>query len=177
MAAQFANIGMVGLPAGLLAKPCRLSEAERRLLSSHTLFGVRLLERAELKDLDVAVLVARHHHERWNGEGYPDGLDSEAIPEAARIVAICDAFDAMVHPRPWRTNPVPLLSAIEEIRRNAGTQFDPRLAERFVKYIAMECEVHGDFDAFLGGEGDESAYVIAREQIQRLLTNGKGNRA
>jgi putative two-component system response regulator len=171
MAAQFANIGMVGLPDDLLTRSCALSEAERRLLASHTLFGARLLERAGLQDLDIAVLVARHHHERWDGGGYPEGLMSREIPEAARIIALCDAFEAMVHPRPWRAEPMSLSSALEEIGRNAGTQFDPELAEVFITCIERESASHVDFDTYLGEEADEDAYVRAREQIERLLTN------
>jgi HD-GYP domain-containing protein (c-di-GMP phosphodiesterase class II) len=170
ISAQLANIGMVGLPSTLLMKPI-LSGGERHLMQSHTVFGERLIEREGLKALMLAAKVARHHHERWDGGGYPDGLVGEGIPAAARIVALCDAFDALMHQRPWRARPLSIDEAIAEISREAGLQFDPTLAEEFVAFVESDLKVVEDLDAFLGRDGDESAYVRAREHIAAMVSH------
>ena len=77
----------------------------------------------------------RHHHERWDGKGYPDGLSRESIPVLSRVIAVVDAFDAMVSDRPYR-NGMPVSDALEELKKCAGTQFDPFIVSEFIQMIS-----------------------------------------
>lgn len=124
LAAHLHDIGKIGIPDGILNKTGPLSPGEFETLRQHPAIGYRILARSsQLKTLAEIVL---HHHERWDGRGYPDGLRGEAIPLSSRIIAVCDAIDAMTSARPYRK----AMSAAEcrrEMRRNRGTQFDPYL--------------------------------------------------
>lgn len=123
------DIGKVGIPETVLNKPGALTEAEYELVKAHPNRGFAMLWR--LPGLESALQVVRHHHERYDGRGYPDGLAGEEIPLLARILAVADAYDAMTSKRPYR----PALDhaqAIQEIERHAGTQFDPRIAALFI---------------------------------------------
>jgi putative nucleotidyltransferase with HDIG domain len=114
----------------LINKPQRLSRLEHELLKEHPRRGADLLERIALLDPEVVAAV-RHHHERWDGEGYPDGLAGEEIPIAARIVGLSDALDAMSHDRAYRSAR-PKEWIREELLRCAGAQFDPTLVQIMV---------------------------------------------
>jgi HD-GYP domain-containing protein (c-di-GMP phosphodiesterase class II) len=168
-AAQFANIGMIALPSLILGKPGVLSICEHELVSGHCEFGARLLERPNFEFSHLGAIVARHHHEQWNGLGYPDGRSGVAIPECARILALCDAFDAMTHPRPWRATPLTTQQALAEIAIESGAQFDPGLAHRFIELINCLIGRHTDLDRFLAKDGDDDQYVLAREQLERIV--------
>ncbi len=126
LAALFHDVGTIGVPATLLARPGKLHDEERALLHEHPLVGERLLRSLPL--LREAAPVVRHEHERFDGGGYPDGLAGEAIPITSRILLACDALVAMTSPRPWR-EPRSLEEACEELRRGAGEQLDPRVVE------------------------------------------------
>jgi len=123
------DIGKIGVPETVLLKPGSLTQSEFDLIKDHPGAGARILE--AIPFLEAVVPVVRYHHERWDGTGYPEGLVGEAIPYLARILAIADAFDAMITDRPYRR----AMSA-EEARREvtacAGTQFDPAIAVAFV---------------------------------------------
>jgi two-component system, cell cycle response regulator len=125
-AAELHDIGKMAIPDRLLHKPGPLHSAEWELVRSHTVIGQRILEAAAA--MAPVAKVVRSSHERWDGTGYPDGLSGEAIPLASRIVFVCDAFDAMSSDRPYRAA-MGVDEALEELRANAGTQFDPRLVE------------------------------------------------
>jgi GGDEF domain-containing protein len=118
------DVGKVGVPRAILDKPGALDEEEWRFVRRHTLIGARIVA-ASPALADVAACV-RASHERWDGTGYPDGLRGEQIPLAARIVAVCDAWDAMTSRRPYR-EPMTPDAALAELRRAAGTQFDPEV--------------------------------------------------
>lgn len=123
------DLGKVGVPTDLLLRPGALDSAERELVEQHPEIGARLL--TPLAIPTSISLAIRHHHEWWDGSGYPDGLSGEQIPLAARIIGVVDAFDAMSCDRPYRA----ALSrevVTEELRRFAGTQFDPVLAKEFL---------------------------------------------
>jgi putative nucleotidyltransferase with HDIG domain len=120
------DIGEIRTPESVLQKPGPLTPDERRVIQQHPTWGVEILERVPL--LTPALDVVGGHHERYDGGGYPNGLQAETIPLTARIFAVVDALDAMTHDRPYRSRR-PLSEALEELRREAGKQFDPRIVE------------------------------------------------
>jgi putative two-component system response regulator len=139
MAAFLHDLGKVGVPTDLLRKPGPLAPDEKRIVEQHPVIGSGLL--APL-DLPAAVSLAlRHHHEWWNGRGYPDGIGAEGIPLPARIIGVADAFDAMTSDRPYRRTPG-RDHAAAELRRWAGVQFDPEISKEFLLCLeAGLCDV------------------------------------
>lgn len=127
------DIGKLEVPETILNKPAALDELERRAMRRHVESGERLLHR--VVDVPAVLDVVRWHHERWDGEGYPDGKRGEQIPLPARIVAVADAFQAMVEVRPYRPGRTER-AALAEIRRHAGTQFDPSCVEALRAVVA-----------------------------------------
>lgn len=123
------DIGKIGVPDSVLHKPGPLTPEERSQMEQHPVLGELILK--EVPQLADTLPGVRHHHERWDGKGYPDGLAGEAIPFEARILALADTFDAMTSDRPYRRG-MSYERALEEIERCAGTQFDPELAPIFV---------------------------------------------
>jgi HD-GYP domain-containing protein (c-di-GMP phosphodiesterase class II) len=122
----------MGLRDEIINKPGPLSAEEWEQMRAHPVVGAAIVEKMEF--LTGAVEIVRHHHESWNGRGYPDGLAGEAIPLVARIVTVADSFDAMTTDRPYRK----ALSVDEAIRRleeAADVQFDGRLVKTFVRYV------------------------------------------
>ena len=135
VAALLHDVGKVAVPEEILEKPAALTSAEWRTVVQHPRIGQVILEQAAaLKD---AVPIILHHHERYAGHGYPYGLRANEIPLGARIVAIADAYDAMIHDRPYK-RAITHEQAIAELRRHAGTQFDPELVELFCDLYATE---------------------------------------
>jgi len=122
------DIGKLAIPPWVLEKPGPLSESERRLMRAHSVMGQKILERKPV--LMALGPLVRSTHERWDGNGYPDRVKGSAIPLPSRIVAICDAFDAMTNARVY-SRPMTISTALDEIRRGAGTQFDPGAVEPF----------------------------------------------
>jgi ribonuclease P protein subunit RPR2 len=116
------DIGKVGVPDAILFKPAALSRDEFSRIASHAEIGSKILRHVDF--LEEATLIVRHHHERWDGTGYPDGLKGEQIPLAARVFAIADTLDALTTDRPYR-EAVGFAQARAEIVLGAGTQFDP----------------------------------------------------
>jgi putative nucleotidyltransferase with HDIG domain len=120
------DVGKLSIPDRVLNKPGPLNEMEWAAMRRHTAAGVSLL--MQILDLPNVLEVVRSHHERWDGQGYPDGLEGEQIPLAARIVAVADAFHAMTEPRPYREPRKPA-AALAEIVSQSGRQFDPACVE------------------------------------------------
>jgi putative nucleotidyltransferase with HDIG domain len=120
------DVGKLSIPDRVLTKPGPLNELEWAAMRRHAALGERLL--AHIVDQAEVLAIVRSHHERWDGSGYPDGLEGEKIPLAARIVAVADAFQAMIEPRPYRA-PRTRASAFEEIASQSGRQFDPVCVE------------------------------------------------
>jgi putative nucleotidyltransferase with HDIG domain len=116
------DIGKVGVPDAILFKPAPLSSDEFSRVAGHAEIGAAILRHVDF--LEEATLIVRHHHERWDGTGYPDGLKGEQIPLAARLFAIADTLDALTTDRPYR-RAVRFKAARAEICRGSGTQFDP----------------------------------------------------
>jgi len=132
LAAFLHDLGKVGVPSELLVRPTALDAHERALIQRHPAIGARLLEPLDLP-ASVALAV-RHHHEWWDGTGYPDELAGEEIPLVSRIVAVADAFDAMSTDRPYRAALARHI-VVDELKRFAGVQFDPLLAKEFLALL------------------------------------------
>lgn len=130
--AMLHDLGKIQVPEAILYKPGPLNAEERAIMQRHPVWGAQILE--SLPPLHHAIPVVRHHHERFDGQGYPDGLSGEDIPLAARIVSVVDAFDAMVSDRPYRRG-LPLDEACRIIREGSGTQFDARVARAFLSIV------------------------------------------
>ena len=123
------DIGKIGIPLEILNKPGRLSGEEWNILRSHTEKGYEIANsNNELKEIAEEI---RHHHERWDGKGYPDGLSRETIPLLSRVIAVVDAYDAMTNDRSYR-KAMPVSRAMEELKRCAGSQFDPFIVSEFL---------------------------------------------
>jgi diguanylate cyclase (GGDEF)-like protein len=140
-AAELHDVGKIAVPDAILDKPGPLDPVEWSFMRRHPLIGERILLAAPA--LRPVARLVRSSHERWDGGGYPDGLSGNEIPLGARVVAVCDAFDAMTTQRPYRDS-VSENDAIEELRRCAGTQFDPMVVSAFCDVIARERPTHGE---------------------------------
>jgi two-component system, cell cycle response regulator len=130
LTARLHDIGKLGVPPWVLEKPGPLSELEERMMRAHPVIGQEMLERRN--ELLATGPLVRATHERWDGAGYPDRLLGAAIPLPSRIVAVCDAFDAMTRPRPY-SPPRTIAAALDELDDCAGTQFDPGIVTAFVE--------------------------------------------
>lgn len=128
-AALLHDIGVIDIPFEILSKRERLSPAEFKIIRGHTAQSVALIKPVEF--LKPVLPIILYHHEKYDGSGYPSGLKKEQIPLGARIIAVVDAFEAMVQGRPYRVS-LSVGRAIDEVRKHSGTQFDPRVVEAFV---------------------------------------------
>ncbi|MFP4056833.1 MAG: HD domain-containing phosphohydrolase [Candidatus Brocadiia bacterium] len=126
------DVGKIGIPEAILTKPDRLSDEEWGYIRSHPQIGEGIIRQMGSRRLAEIQRIVRHHHERLDGGGYPDGIAGEAIPLGARVLAVADAYDAMTSNRPYRT-PFTAEAALAELRRGAGQQFDPRAVEALEK--------------------------------------------
>ena len=126
-AARLHDLGKIGIPESILRKPGPLTEDEWEIMRRHPVTGAQIV--APLEFFDDGAIIVRHHHERLDGTGYPDGLKGDAIPLGARIVALADAYDALTSSRPYR-GALARQHAIDLIRRESGRLFDPLVVER-----------------------------------------------
>lgn len=126
------DVGKLAVPAHILNKPGRLTAAEFEKMKIHTIVGAQLLERVEFPY--PVIPIVRHHHEHWNGGGYPDGLHGEQIPLTARIISVVDCYDAVREDRPFRRS-MTREEAITLLRRGAGTHFDPQIVDLFIEQL------------------------------------------
>jgi putative two-component system response regulator len=129
-AAPLHDLGKIAIPDTVLLKPGSLTTEEFEVVKTHAVLGARVLAGSASELLVTAERVARSHHERWDGSGYPDGLAGDVIPLEGRLVHVADVFDVLVHERPYKESWT-VEAAAEEIRRGAGTQFDPRVVDAF----------------------------------------------
>ena len=134
-AAELHDVGKVAVPDAILQKPAALDESEWAFIHKHTLVGEKII--AAAPDLVRVARLVRSSHESYDGTGYPDGLMRREIPLGSRIIAVCDAFDAMTTNRPYR-EAIDEQRALAELRRCAGTQFDPDVVERFCEALTSE---------------------------------------
>ena len=164
-AAHLHDIGKVGIPDTILNKPTRLTPEEYAVTKEHTVIGGEILKNITL--LQQSADVARHHHERYDGKGYPDGLKGTDIPLYARIVAIADGYDVMNTNHACR-NSLPEASIIREFRENSGTQFDPELTEIFLMLLEEHrLDINSDY---LHPENNPGFTAIEND-INRFISN------
>ena len=131
-AALLHDIGKIGIPDDIIKKPSKLSDDEFKIVVQHPVIGARIIK--EIASLAGMVPIILHHHERFDGKGYPNGLKGKDIPVGARIVHAADAYDTMVSARSYR-DMLPSELAISELRKNAGTQFDPEIVDIFIGVV------------------------------------------
>ena len=129
------DIGKIGIPSDVLAKPGRLTAAERQIVQTHPELGERII--APIDRLQVVRPIVRHCHERWDGLGYPDGVAGEDIPLESRIIFVCDAYHAMTTDRPYRRK-LSHREAVRRLREAAGSQFDPNVVEVALRVLGQE---------------------------------------
>jgi two-component system cell cycle response regulator len=136
-AAELHDIGKVAISQSLLSKLGKLSEEEMRVMRQHATLALEIL--GAVQALKPTLPLIKHHHERWDGTGYPDGLCGEEIPMGARIIAVAEVYDILTHGAPWK-EPLSIEEAKAEIQRCAGTQFDPRVVEVFLQVCDLMCD-------------------------------------
>jgi diguanylate cyclase (GGDEF)-like protein len=133
------DVGKIGVPDAILNKPAKLADDEYEQMKRHSLLGYDIVQAA---DMELEARWVRHHHERFDGAGYPDGLVGEEIPLESRVILVADAFEAMTSDRPYRKAPGQSF-AIRELGRHAGTQFDPAVVEALTRVVARAGDVGG----------------------------------
>jgi HD-GYP domain-containing protein (c-di-GMP phosphodiesterase class II) len=149
LAAILHDVGKIRIPDAIINKPGKLTPEERAIIETHTVEGQKLLTRVGGLLADVGVIV-RSCHERWDGKGYPDGLADEAIPLPARIVCVCDAFNAMITDRPYRARRS-TGEALAELESCAGTHFDPAVVKATVAVVSRVVREEGSDEALQWG--------------------------
>jgi putative nucleotidyltransferase with HDIG domain len=125
------DVGKIGVPDAVLLKQDRLNREERMIMNSHPVLGAQII--APVTKLASELPIIRHHHEWYNGSGYPDRLIGDEIPKLARVLHVADAFEAMTAARPYRMTPLTNEQALAELRKFAGVQFDPVVVDAFVR--------------------------------------------
>ena len=157
------DVGKIGVPESILLKPGALTDEEWAVVRRHPEIGERICQPLALSDRYTPIV--RHHHERWDGGGYPDRLTAAAIPIGARIVALADALDAMTQDRPYRRS-MPLEAALDEIRAGTGRQFDPGLVPDFISMVEDEA---ASFDPPRWTNADTNVGLDLLDAIERGL--------
>jgi putative nucleotidyltransferase with HDIG domain len=125
------DVGKIGVPDSVLLKQERLTREERMMMNAHPVLGAQII--APVTRLSAELPIIRHHHEWYNGSGYPDRLVGDEIPKLARVLHVADAFEAMTASRPYRMIPLTAEQAVAELRKFAGVQFDPAVVDAFVR--------------------------------------------
>jgi HD-GYP domain-containing protein (c-di-GMP phosphodiesterase class II) len=170
-AAQVHDLGKVGSRDGSLKKPGELSAEERQEIEQHAAIGADIVGRLEAYKHSVDTI--RHHHERWDGTGYPDGLEGERIPLGARIIAVADAFDAMTSDRVYRAA-LPVDMAFAELAKGRGTQFDPQIVDLFQAAYQNRVVNFGSQASAepLPGAPERTILTLRKRLIPRLVARG-----
>jgi putative two-component system response regulator len=164
LAAPLHDLGKIGIPDQILLKPGRFTPSEYEQMKSHTAIGARILSGGRYPLLRMAEEIARTHHERWDGSGYPLGLAGEDIPLAGRIVAVADAFDALTHERPYK-HAWPIHEALAEIIRQSGEKFDPSVVTALARLYEQEAPAQQPIDPLLAIETPAQPVALADRAI------------
>jgi two-component system response regulator RpfG len=135
------DIGKIGIPDAILLKPGKLTVDEFNIMQRHTLLGYEILKDSLSKYIQIGAIIALNHHEKYNGKGYPNNLNSEEIPLEARIVAVADVFDALVSDRPYKKS-WSIEKAIDYINQERGSHFDPDCADAFLSEMQEVKAIH-----------------------------------
>lgn len=167
LGARLHDIGKSAVPTGIITKCGELSTAEKALMRTHPEAGAQLITDSGIS-IPAAHEIALHHHEHWNGRGYPYGLSGDSIPISARIVALADAFDSMTHPRSYRPA-LPTEEALDLIASQKGRQFDPQLTPRFIATVRKLLQTEGSIDAILAERAHYSSFIEAKKMIAKAL--------
>jgi len=168
IAARLHDVGKIGIPDGILLKPSAFTPAERSVMETHSEIGADVLAKSEIPHIKMAEEIARHHHERWDGNGYPAKIGGQEIPLAARITALADVFDALTHKRSYK----PAWSddaALSEIYALQGRHFDPELTRVFIALVLRLKREHKSLDFHLGEAARKSPFLLARSSINDKL--------
>jgi len=169
LAAAMHDTGKLGVPEAILSAPRRLTPVERNIIETHTVIGWTILLKGQTALFKMAATIARSHHERWDGRGYPDGLKGEEIPEAARIVAIADVFDALTMARPYK-KAWSVDKAVAHLRQHSGTHFDPRLVDLFVRALPRVLEAKESWSA---REHEKASDTQHNVELQNIIDNNR----
>ena len=128
------DVGKIGIPDIVIQKKGMLTQAERQIIEQHTRIGGQILAPIDSKLMDTAIQIALHHHEKWDGSGYPQGVSGEDIPLMARIVSLVDVFDALLSERSYK-EPIFFDTAVEMVKAGRGTHFDPQCVDAFLQCL------------------------------------------
>jgi len=163
------DVGKIGVPDAVLLKQDRLVREERMIMNAHPVLGAQII--APVTKLAPELPIIRHHHEWYNGSGYPDRLIGDEIPKLARILHVADAFEAMTAARPYRMTPLTAEQALAELRKFAGIQFDPVVVDAFVRTAWVD----GVSDP--GGQLERRPIPLIAQAANRMTTNPDTNLA
>ena len=144
LASPMHDIGKIGIPDNILLKEDKLNKSEWEIMKTHTTIGAEMLDHPDSRLLKLAALIAENHHEKWDGTGYPKGLEKSHIPIEARIVSLCDVFDALTSERPYKKawSNEETLALIQD---ESGKQFDPDLVDKFISIVPRIVEYNHNF--------------------------------
>jgi putative two-component system response regulator len=173
LSARLHDIGKLRVPDSILLKPGRFTPEERAIMEKHCEHGWELIGEGGLAQLFVAQEIALNHHERWDGNGYPNKRQGNMIPLAARVTALADVFDALTHKRCYK-DAWPIEDSLREIASLRGKHFDPELTDLFLDLVPKLQARHGDLDAYLGAEARTNDFIADRERVARELKSDLG---
>ncbi|MBC7622011.1 MAG: HD domain-containing protein [Aeromicrobium sp.] len=168
IAARLHDVGKIGIPDGILLKPSGFNPAERAVMEMHAEIGADVLAKSEIPHIKMAEEIARHHHERWDGKGYPAKIGGREIPLAARITSLADVFDALTHKRPYK-EAWTVEATLSEMLASRGQHFDPELTDLFLGLVSRLRRETRDLDHFLGEAARASPFIQARGKIWDTL--------
>jgi len=185
LAARLHDIGKLATPDVLLLKRSSLTAAELEIVRRHTIEGSQILTdilstmesanhlRNDAEAIRIATEIALHHHEWWDGTGYPRGIRKEQIPESARVTAVADAFDELTTPRPYR-HTLSISNAIDDMKKLRGRHFDPRLCDAFGKLVGdLQVKYGKELEAFVPHDAELSPYQRASRVIEGIVSSSQ----
>jgi HD-GYP domain-containing protein (c-di-GMP phosphodiesterase class II) len=155
LASRVHDLGKIGISNDILLKQGPLSPEERHLMQEHPLIGANIL--SSYSAFRASVDIVRHHHERWDGGGYPDGLRAEHIPLGSRIITVVDAFDSMTADRPYRMG-MSIVEAVERLKAGMGSQFDPRICAAFIQILIED-------GSYIPSDTVATLHILSREAV------------